>query len=70
MLNGVEVDVIHVRRVVLVVANGVLPKATLPDPSFAVLPPHARQPLGVGQTAHEEGLDQAPACGEVVVAGR
>ena len=68
MFDRIEVDVIHVRRVVLVVANGVLPEASLPDPAFAVGAAHAGQPLRLRQTAHEAGFDQSPAGGEVIVA--
>src|SRR5262245_19019137 len=37
MLDGVEMDVIDVPRVIRVIANDVLPESTLPDAAFVLL---------------------------------
>jgi len=64
VLDGVEVDVIHVGSVVVVVADSVLPEATLLDGSFAF----GGAALGVGGLAREGfcegGFDEADAAGE------
>jgi hypothetical protein len=70
VLDGIEMDVIHVRGTVRVVADGVLPKAALPDAAFAVGLPDARSQLRIRQGAGEESLDQAPGGGEIVIAVR
>lgn len=54
-----KIHVICMRRIIRIVADGMLPEAALPDAAFAGLAPDARQPLGRRQAAHKEGLDQA-----------
>lgn len=70
MLDRVEVDIIHVRREILVVADRVLPEAPLPDAAFLAAQARLGAPLASGQTSGEDRLDQPPACREIGVGCR
>jgi hypothetical protein len=69
VFDGIEVHVIHMRSEVGVVADAMLPKAPLPDPTFPVTLAGVRPTLVRGQTSRKDRLDQAPARRKVVVAG-
>jgi hypothetical protein len=74
VLDWIEVDVVDMARVVFRVADPVLPKATLPDVSFAALAPSAlasviERTTGV-QAPGERLLEEHPAGRKVRVVGR
>src|SRR5205085_3689690 len=70
MLNGIEVNVVDMTLQVGIVANGVLPKTTLPNSSLTSGNLAGAAPHVAGQTARESAFDQAPAQREIGVALR
>ena len=60
MLEWIDVSIIHVRGKILVVANQVLPTASLPDAAFGTPQPCCRAPFLIGYRLGEMNLDQAP----------
>ena len=68
--HRVEVDVIHMRRQIAPVPDPVLPVAPLPDAALAAPGAGLEQRLTRRLGAREEGLEIAPAQGEVGVAWR
>lgn len=67
VLDWVEVDIIHVRGEILVVADRVFPEAPLPDAALLAAQARLRAPLAGGQTSGEDRLDQPPARREIGV---
>lgn len=70
MSDRIEVDVIHMRGVILLVADGVFPIAALPDAGFTFAHEGGGPVFGVRDLAGEQRLDHLPSGGEIVVAGR
>src|ERR1700733_10465313 len=70
VLHRIEVDVIDVTLEVSVVADGMLPKPSLPDSGFAPLHLAPRPQLRRRQFAGKSAFDSAPACGKIGIAGR
>ncbi len=66
----VEVQVIHVRSKITFIADQVFPVSPLPDAAFATGNAHRRTPFGRRQAPAEATFNQAPAGGEVRIAGR
>src|SRR5262245_56105143 len=58
VLDRIVVDIVYVPLIVILVANGVLPKSRLPQRILAArVGPHSES---LGGTAREQGLDLAP----------
>ena len=68
MLHRVEVDVIHVSRVIAIIVDRVFPVAALPNAEFAFAKSGSQYPIAIGQRSGERGFDSSPAVGEVAVA--
>src|SRR5512132_120641 len=60
VFDGIEMDVIHMRGKVAVVAYAVLPKTPLPDPALLMTPSGVRTTLIGRKASGEDRLDQAP----------
>lgn len=70
LFQGVDVDVIHVRRVVLFIADRVLPESSLPNAALTLGHAYRRQAFGFRQCFGEGDLDCLPACRVIGVIGR
>jgi hypothetical protein len=70
VFDGIEMNIVHVRSEILVVADAVLPEAPLPDAALPVTLARVRTALAHRQAAGEDRLDYPPSRREVVVAGR
>ena len=70
MLDGVEVDVIHVGRVVGVVADRVFPISTLPDTGFTLAHERRASVSRMRDAAGKQRLDRSPTGRKIGVAGR
>ncbi len=68
MFDRVEVDVVHVGRIVVVVADGVLPESPLPDAAFGFGGAACGAGFGFRDGSGEFGFDDLPAGGKVGVA--
>lgn len=67
VLDRVEMHVVHVARVIPVIADRVLPEPPLPDAALAPTHPH-RGALFIGRNGFREGLlHRPPASGVVIV---
>lgn len=66
MLDRVEMNVVHVRLVILIITDNVLPKPTLPYRAFPMLALGRRDPVfseqPIVRPLGEPALDQGPAC--------
>ncbi len=70
VLDQVDVTILDVASEILMVADQVLPKPTLPDASFAARHAHRASPLGVGNRLGKIDFDQPPAQRKIGIAGR
>lgn len=70
MFDRIVMDIIEMARVVLFVANGMLPEATLPDSSFPSLCPDRGTVLDRNDSSHEANLYRLPAIGKIGIARR
>ena len=68
-LTGVDVAIIHVRRIILFIANCVFPKSTLLYPAFATCDAYFRAPFRWWQALAETLFDQPLSICEIVIAG-
>src|SRR5713226_496271 len=69
VLDGVVVNVIHMRLKILFIPYGVLPEPPLPHIVFALRITFDR-PAGTCQGTYKTGLDQTPAVGVIGVGRR
>src|SRR5262245_28640165 len=70
MLDGIDVAVLDVTSIVRLVPDQVLPKSTLPYPTFPASMLHARQSLELGYRTRKPRFDQSPANRKVSIACR
>ena len=70
MLHVVEMDVIHVRRVVAVVADRVFPVSALPDAGLALARERGAAIPWMRDAVGERRLDRPPAVRDVGIGGR
>jgi hypothetical protein len=69
MFHRIEVDIVHMRSEILVVADGMLPEPPLPDAALPAAFARLRTALAHGKAAGENRLDQPPSHREVIIAG-
>ena len=65
--DRIDMDVIHVTREIIVIANGMLPIASLPDTAFALGGTALGNPFAGHETPRKCRFDQPPARGKVCV---
>ena len=68
VLHRIEVDIIDVPLEVLLIAQCVLPVASLPNAALAFGDPAGRNLFAGGESTREGRFDQAPAHGKIGVA--
>ena len=65
VFHRIEVNVVEVPRRILLVAQGVFPIPTLPDPALALGGAAGGAPFASGQSVRKAAFDQAPTQGEI-----
>src|SRR5262245_3778332 len=70
VLNRIEPAIVDVIVQVALVANEMLPIASLPDSALATAGPRLAEWLSCGNLLREANLDLVPAQGEIGIAGR
>jgi hypothetical protein len=70
VFDRIEMDVIHMRGEVGIVAYAVLPKTPLPNSALLMTPSRLRKTLIGRKAPSKDRLDQAPAGRKIVVTGR
>lgn len=68
MLDRIMVDVIHVPRIILIVADSMLPKPSLPDTPFSTVRANGGTRFIGSNCVDEANLDGFPSIGEIRVA--
>ncbi len=68
MLEGIDMNVIHVASKILFIPDPMLPETPLPQTPLAFPGATGRDRLAAGQSPAEMGLDQSPTGREIVVA--
>ena len=69
MFERIDMDIIHMRTKIRVIANQVFPIAALPYAPFTACYPNLGTPLGNEQSLGKGNLDQPPASGKVGIIG-
>src|SRR5215218_4838445 len=69
VLQRVDVTIFDVARIVGLTADEMLPEPPLPDAALVAGDANGVEPLILRQCSCEPALDQAPARGEIVIAG-
>jgi hypothetical protein len=70
VLDGVDIAIFNMARVVGLIADQVLPETALPDPSFSARNPDRGEPFAFGQRPREARLDQSLTRREIGLPGR
>ena len=70
MLHRIEMQIIHMTRIIPLIADRMLPKAPLPDTPLAPRRPDKRTPFRFRKLSCEPRLDKPPAIGEIEIPGR
>lgn len=70
VFDRIEMNVIEMPRVIVVVANRMLPEAALPDAPFATARSYPGSLLRTWDRLHEADLDRLPSVGEILNPGR
>src|SRR4030088_2566312 len=70
VLDRVDMDIIQMTREAVLIADGMLPVAPLPNSAFAFGGATARNPFTGGEAARERRFDQPPARGKIRVVVR
>lgn len=70
MLHRIEMQIIHMTRIIPLIADCMLPEAPLPDTPLAPRRAHKRTPFGFRKLPREPRLDESPTIGEIGIAGR
>jgi hypothetical protein len=70
VLHRIDMTILDVSAEILLVADQMFPKSTLPDAPFATLPPNLAAPLGLGNGLSEADFYQPPTQREIGVARR
>ena len=70
VFERVDMTVIDMRRIILVIANHILPEPALPDPTLAACDTHPGSIFGHRQRFGEILFDQFPAIRKIIIAGR
>ena len=67
MFDWVDMDVVDVTGEIVLVANGMLPLAPLPDATLAFGGAAIGNPFAFREAARKRRFDQPPACGEISI---
>ena len=70
MLDGIDVTILHITRIVRVVSDQMFPEPALPDAALAARLPNRAAPLLLRTRFREARLDEAPPGGEIGIFGR
>ena len=70
MLHRIEMQIIHMTRIIPLIADRMLPKAPLPDTPLAPRRPDKRTPFRFRKLSCEPRLDEPPTIGEIEIPRR